>query len=1100
MSNKNNTGFFNKLFKKNNQANPINQCLKADNTFGLINQAGGDINILTIYNIASDGKCLGGLQNNINSADCKKMLYLGEFDKLKQIYNNISINSECVSITNDFCDKIHYYRFLLSFICKESEDDRDRYRNELRGCYVSRAQCFCEINNKIDHVDIPTIIASEEEEQFCFLFSLFNHGKYCKISSVYERLDDITQKRLSKFWLYFVGLSYFNEQYYGKAAEVFKILSKSRYYESSSKQDTIVVFSYLSDLQEVTKNSTNCFENKSKLEAIFSEYNDVKKNINFTQAIVGYEKLVALIELQTILNIDLEHFEDEYSKYSSEIKNDSQILYLLGTYHELNKDYQEAYDIFDKLDWIHIELYLFKLMYIQLEKSNYADIISLYEKSADEARSARVSGIWLCAIKALYPEKYENEFCKVAEKYREKCEDLFALSISVDCNERDFFEKNYYPLLMKIMDDICCSDYNNKIRYIGLFIQFGHGTDALKILQEIDNTQIIDDQLGLALFQIISCYREWDSQKNEMLNDCSVQPFIGESVVTIQEALTDWFIENNIKKEAFLMIKINCLYDRGKIIDAVKYSKELYDITHDESVAANIIGLLNQENSLNTLDYKKYADVLCDSSEVRCLMASAIGYEKIGDYEKARFQIYKVIYKLNGSVDYDVIAFCFSLYRKMLTHFNDENNDKETIDGNVVVELSEIDNSDTHSELICLDSEAFVSDYPEKGRNVSMNLLHYSPEDSLYMLLYGKRIGDLITYNEKKYKVTKIDDRYFYFGKYIFSKIIECNENSDLRVFTIRTDDIEVMKKELLDSLISIDNYNSRDSINKLMNMYHFNDTEIGVPIESVISCDYSEYIEFIMELLHIRGQALYAGSPLYYKDYTGDYILSLPSLAIICVLSLKKHFDSIKNRIIIPKSLKMFIKQQISDMVETKKISPGKLIVTDDGNMKLLSKDTNVIDIWRDMYAFCDEVAVEEVSDEERSVFKIITSYDAENFYNKMKFDICQLDVLILAKKKSAVLLMDDLFFRRLAEYSNIRTTNSMFILYDIKDELLYDEALRLSKTNYIQMPTFLFNNMVVNMEYWSNLLDGERKRGFYSLSFASLIRNTNVEENDNC
>ena len=836
MSNKNNTGFFNKLFKKNNQANPINQCLKANNTFGLINQAGGDINILNVYNIASDGKCLGGLQNNINSADCKKMLYLGEFDKLKQIYNNISINSECVSITNDFCDKIHYYRFLLSFICKESEDDRDRYRNELRGCYVSRAQCFCEINNKIDHVDIPTIITSEEEEQFCFLFSLFNHGKYCKILSVYERLDDITQERLSKFWLYFVGLSYFNEQYYGKAAEVFKILSKSRYYESSSKQDTIVVFSYLSDLQEITKNSTNCFENKSKLEAVFSEYNDVKKSIHFAQAIVGYEKLVSLIELQTILNIDLEHFEDEYSKYSTEIKNDSQILYLLGTYHELNKDYQEAYDIFDKLDWIHIELYLFKLMYIQLEKSNYADIISLYEKSADEARSARVSGIWLCAIKALHPEKYESEFCKASEKYRDKCEDLFALSISVDCNERNFFEKNIYPLLMQIMNDICCSDYNNKIGYIGLFIQFGHGTDALKILKKIDNTQIIDDQLGLALFQIISCYTEWNSQENEMLNDCSVQPFIGESIVTIQEALADWFIENNIKKEAFLTIKINCLYDRGKIIDAVKYSKELYDIAQDESVAANIIGLLEQENSFNTLDYKKYADVLCDSSEVRGLKASAIGYEKIGDYEKAIFQIYKIIYTLNDSVDYDTIDFCFSLYIKMLTHFTGEKNERETIDSNVVIELSEIDNSDNHSDFkICLDSEALVSKFSGNARNMSMGLEHYGPEDSLYMLLYGKKIDDILTYNGKKYKVTKICDRYFYFGEYLFSMIIESNGKSSLQVKTIKADDVNILKRELLDSLMTIDNHNSRDSITKLMNMYHYTGTEIGIPIESII-------------------------------------------------------------------------------------------------------------------------------------------------------------------------------------------------------------------------------------------------------------------------
>lgn len=268
------------------------------------------------------------------------------------------------------------------------------------------------------------------------------------------------------------------------------------------------------------------------------------------------------------------------------------------------------------------------------------------------------------------------------------------------------------------------------------------------------------------------------------------------------------------------------------------------------------------------------------------------------------------------------------------------------------------------------------------------------------------------------------------------------------------------------------------------MDMYHHIGSEMGLPIESINSCDYTEYLEMVRELLFVEDQALYAGEARIYEDYEGKYVLTLPSLAVLFILSCENLFEGIKDKLLIPESLKSFIREQISKNTDTEKISPGKLVATNDGNMIILQKDVAMVDTWRRMYDFCNTIDAVEMSDEERSSFSLVVDVDSEKFFSKMKYDDCQLDAFILAKKNDSVLIMDDLFFRRLAEYSGIHTTNSMFVLYSDDSDEAYDTAEKLSRTNYILTP-ILYKGTKSGEEFWKNLLHGKIKRVVYGQQF---------------
>lgn len=1092
-------GFFKRLLrslKKKEWKPSIEQSITANNVSGSVYQAGGSITLNVNADKVLLEKLLKGKEPGDETfimlleekaCDCQKSLVRGNTDNVRAICESLCI-ATYESCPDTLRNRFKYYRFLLSVFDGEDSETQEKCKSVLKGDYSDRANILLERIDTLNQINYSELKTFVEEEQVCILTLLFNKGLSDSITSIYDGLSADEKKSLPEYWKYYVGLSLFNAQHYKESSEILRQVYEGNYYEGLVKNTSIIIFSYLAELQEITRNLSKGLGTKEALIEVFEQYKKIKDKGNFSEAIKRQECLVAGVELQTVLNINPEEFWDLYNNYPVQIQNDPQLLNLLGTYYEVKQDYQNVYDTYSQLDWRHEDLFLFKLMYSRFVCADYKKIITLYEEAGDIAKSARVYGLWLCAISELYPERFEDEFKSAVLNIGDNYEDLFALTLSLRNEETKLFEAYVYPKVEQLSNGIIKSTDNVKVGYAGLLIQFGHGDEALNILKAIENPGIIDDQLGMEFYKNLYYYKAWDEEKKLAFEDDLHQTVVA-NAKTVKESISDWFIENGIVKANFLTIKINCLYERGKIIETIDKSKELYDMTSDEYVAANIISLLSQRRNSSKGDYRKYADLLQDSNNLRCLMASAVGYESIGDYEKAGFQAYKALYKLNGIDDYEVFDSYFGLHNRMMAYHNDDTYEKERIEGSVVVTLKESIDVDSAGEApdvmqICLDCEESIADYSGNGRNKSMGIEHYAPKDSLYIWLSGKKIGDQVTIEGKKYNVIEILDRYFYASRYVFSKIIDSNGRSKILVKTIKTEDIDDMRRELVNFLNSEENLSAREGRKNLMDMYHHIGNEMGIPIESINSCDYTEYLEVIRELLFVKDQALYAGEASIYEGYEGKYVLTLPSLAVLFIMSCDNLYDRMKDKLLIPESLKSFIREQIGKNTEIEKISPGKLITTNDGKMIMLQNDVTIVDIWRQMYEFCNTLETVEVSNEERSSFNLIKDVDSEKFFSKMKYDDCQFDAFILAKNNNLVLIMDDLFFRRLAEYSGIHTTNSMFVLYSDNSDEAYDAAEKLSKTNYILTP-ILYKDAKSGERFWKNLLHGKIKTVVYGQQF---------------
>ena len=161
--------------------------------------------------------------------------------------------------------------------------------------------------------------------------------------------------------------------------------------------------------------------------------------------------------------------------------------------------------------------------------------------------------------------------------------------------------------------------------------------------------------------------------------------------------------------------------------------------------------------------------------------------------------------------------------------------------------------------------------------------------------------------------------------------------------------------------------------------------------------------------------------------------------------------------------------------------VSPGKLVNVDN-QLTLIKNDLAHVEIWERIIDFCGECTKIEISDEERIGFSIGDYINGEQFVAIARLHLIHLDSFILAQKKQATLLCDDLFFRKLATYGKIRNINFVSLLRHYVDkDFVVPIVMELSKTNYLYIPLIARTDEEA-IELKKNILDGKLKKKFYS------------------
>lgn len=143
---------------------------------------------------------------------------------------------------------------------------------------------------------------------------------------------------------------------------------------------------------------------------------------------------------------------------------------------------------------------------------------------------------------------------------------------------------------------------------------------------------------------------------------------------------------------------------------------------------------------------------------------------------------------------------------------------------------------------------------------------------------------------------------------------------------------------------------------------------------------------------------------------------------------------------------------------------------------------DKAIPEIWETILKFCRTCRTLAVSDQERIDFQIADGLTGERFISGLRLSVIHLDALLLAQRENATYLCDDLFFRKIATWMNVRNLNIVSLVQHYNDpDYMVPIIKELSKTNYVYIPLRARTDEEF-VEICRNVLDGMKKEVFYS------------------
>lgn len=158
---------------------------------------------------------------------------------------------------------------------------------------------------------------------------------------------------------------------------------------------------------------------------------------------------------------------------------------------------------------------------------------------------------------------------------------------------------------------------------------------------------------------------------------------------------------------------------------------------------------------------------------------------------------------------------------------------------------------------------------------------------------------------------------------------------------------------------------------------------------------------------------------------------------------------------------------------------------------------DEQLPSIWENILDFCNDLPRESVSNDERIEQDFIEGCTLEKLMAPFGAEKVQLDSFILTKRKNAIYLCDDLFFRKVANIIGIQSINCASLLRNMVEEEADAITVELSKTNYIYIPLDILSNEKYAKEVMENLLHGKQKEKYYGACFHILSLLMNGEKN---
>ena len=908
------------------------------------------------------------------------------------------------------------------------------------------------------------------EVQVFLIDKMFTSQLWEAIIKLY-RSKIITDERVKKQLEFHAGLSFFNLCEFNQASGLFHNLSDV---DKCARNE---FFALCSDIQLVVGEFRCGIEKHiEKLISLLDTLSIYKDNYFYKVN----EAMVALLYLE-----GYSHLGCRYSKYlgkafaifetfSDEVKNNDHIRFRLGICHELNEDLDEAIRIYAGLNWKSDEFFAQRYISSLVLAGENKKALEVYQLV--EEKTPRVVGVYLWALYRSGNKDFKTILQNEIDKYKNSAESVFLITFYLE--DKSSFDEIIFPVLVELTDAgfTGISD-QTKAGLAILFAKWKRIELIDKTLASFDDLSVLDSLVINIIYE--SCLEVINKNFREKR-----QRKIIDIEMDSANRIAERMLEAGLARERFLQIRIGYSRLLEMKLSMLRYSKEFFEITHDENTARNIIMLLFERNISDLEEYQPYVDFLKLSKEPEYCLAVAYALSIQGKIEEADYFAYKAFYYLNDRDDFDIYKYYLGYYYSYLSRYNEQSKNAKVVP-NTVVKLEKIDCPGEFISL-CLDSETEFND----PNNKSLGVNHCPNSSLVYNKLIGGRINQNFKINEKSYRLVEVLPRYIYVGRFVFSKIYQFPEQfkDSVKIFSARDPKniIEQIKRsDLLQS--------STRQTKTLLRIYSREDGGIGLPIDALIQGNYSRYIDAMKMLLFSKDQVFLSGYPTVVNFDESKFVPTISTLLFASLMGWMNLIKGIKDRIVIPESYISFFQEQYSRAKEMEVISPGSMTV-EDGKILFFESDKNQSAIWEAVVEFCENIEIIAISDAERITFELFDNFTGEQFFAQTGIHLIQLDALILSKKLNAQYLCDDFFFNQLADYIKIKRINFASLLYHLPPETCTAIAMDLSKTNYIHTP-FLPSTEEFAIQMYENLMTGEKKKQYYTDFF---IRYINVFSQD--
>lgn len=983
---------------------------------------------------------------------CKNYVLALELDALKKELDRLfSYDIDTV----EGAGTLYYYRLLTRL------HDGENVSEEFSKCadeYKQEAQWL------IDFYAAPIALSAEEYQkhtaitQVFAIDRLFTPEHWSDIIKLFETVrDTVDSAILNQIELYY-GLSLLNLQQNTQASEVLHALF------DRGKEQRVKIYAVFADIRiENSLYQSGKVGHPQVLASLLEQLDSYKESNQYKE----HELLIAAIKLESSYHLGLEdksyleRVTEEYDCYSEEVQKNVIVQFYYGLCLELNGEKDRAIEVYSELNWRTDAAVAERYMLSLILNDEPDTAIAVYDKL--EQKTVRTEAIYLFALERSDSESYIDILKESLEIHRGSLAAVLEIAYYTDS------EKPAKEVVIPVLRDLMTEEsllellFYQKIEIILLLAHFREIELMEMVLNSIEDVSTVNNTVVGEVYKALFDVADREYTRKEKLFD---KP----SDFKATERIADKFLASNTSRKHFLQIKVLCSGAREMPFSFLEYSKELFEITHDEETACNIVAGLLEHKSTNFTEYESYVEVLKKSENPTHCMAVASAMLMLGRDDTAEYYAYKALYLLNGVDDYNVYKSYFSFCHYKL-HRMGGDGQLHSVKGNVVVTLEESNaKGDPDRFEICLDSEAEFSD----ETNRSLDVEHLTSSNSDYIRLRGGGLGQVLRLRGKNYQIVQIISREQYALGYIFRKIQEKPEMFKGVVWMISAENAEEMLrqvKELTDN---------SEQINSLLGAYHFEKSDAGLPIDAIAFGDYSRYISAFKYLLYQQDEALYTGWPIYENEENQKYVLGLATLVLLSILDRMDVLEAIKSDIIIPESYITFFREEYSKAANMNQVSSSTMYFVEDKPV-IQEPDKTIPQIWETILEFCEECERKIVTDQERVDFKIVDGLSGESFIVGFNLSVIHLDALLLCRREEATLLCDDLFFREIATLMGTRNLNIVsLILHYSNPDYAVPFIKELSKTNYIYVP-FLARNDEEFKEILLNLLDGEKKKAFY-------------------